>query len=139
MDSITFKYFVSNLIEGTIKIKEASVAIADIKEFGIRQQREKRKDFSFKKFSPTSYIILKSGACYNKLAPSIFKTLKEIFEDKCEVSKETVEEYKKTRYGYAERKAVEWTFKVNRVSPALCGGGCTDGCPKDCAGTPVQD
>ena len=112
----------------------------DIKEFGVRQRKAYRNDRSFKKFFAAPYIITNDNKGYYKiLTASVFKDLKEVFKDKCEVSKETVEEHKKTRYGYTERKAVEWTFKVNRVSPTLCGGGCTDGCPKDCAGTPVQE
>jgi hypothetical protein len=109
---IIFKHFRPKADTGDLVLEEVTVSYASIKSFGVRQRRAYRKNRGFKKFFPEPWIIAEGGS-YNKiLSASTFKTLKEVFKGKCEVSKEVIEENKQTRYGYSPRKAVEWTYVV---------------------------
>ena len=90
-----------------------NVDIQDIIEFGVENRVVRRADGYIRTFSKTYYLI--TVDCQKLyLHDYRFKTLKELMKGKYNTRKNTIEEYKKTRWGMEPRRAIDWTYTVKR-------------------------
>jgi hypothetical protein len=95
------------------EIKTVSINMSDIVFFGIAQKtRSMIKGGGFKKFIKKEYVQLANGELLYPLDDGIVKDLKKQLDGKYTTEKRVLEQFKKTKYGYAPRSAIEWTYKI---------------------------
>ena len=100
---------------GHFEFKTSTIDLLTVKEFGIVVRNEYKRNGDFKKFLKTGYIRLINGEVINRIGDlSFIGELKLQFKGNLTSKKEEYCQFKKTKYGYSERKAIGWTYIKDR-------------------------
>ena len=92
--------------------EDVEIRKEDVKEYGIECISTYTKKGNFKSFIKRCYVRLVDGTLILNIPKHQIKYLKAELKG-FKSNKNTVSVFKKTRYGYSERKGTDWTYRRN--------------------------